>query len=522
MQISNNKFWSRLVSLKLLLALFVISIAAVEASPFSEFSRCYGILTGMKLTRSHPSASNVIEGRLSPVDACMGVFYKALLNDSGIAIGDANSSSDSDLDRKEARAVLATLHAFHRSWFPSDSFKAALNLETETNEQDIYDPGQAANHLSRILFDTSTSYQDLVKGTRTVESIRTSGRPTMGRFTDKPASWYLHRRVEYPAVKDVNNEDIVDPNMPSFNPVFLQVGVLRGFRVLSSEEENVIFQGSGGAPARNVANGLQQFDIEYQKSRGGGAMGTISYLLLNMGFGFRGGLPISDGGTLVGRRWSRSVFSDFMCRDLPVADAADTNKYLRPSSTLGFRTQSTCTNCHASIDGAAGILRNFAFIPSTDTFNPYLPHSLMGIAEYPMYRPDGALSSRTDRTKYLTAETDIFGSDRDTSFYNRPPNGRYIYRSAYSGEPRDVAISSLDQMGEQMAAEPDFYICAAKRYFEFFTNRKVVVVGGANSTGQNAVDRSAVIQLGLNLKNTQSLRQLIRDILAHPAYLGGR
>ena len=129
----------------------------------------------------------------------------------------------------------------------------------------------------------------------------------------------------------------------------------------------------------------------------------------------------------------------------------------------------------------------------------------------------------------VTAGPKLGWSDIDADFFKRPPDGTLFFRS-YSGDKVYVPIAGgtsakagMANLGAALANTNDLYVCAASRYYQLFTGIKVNLqdIGDPAKPALSATDltfRNEVIRLGLALKNHQSLRQLIADILKLDTY----
>lgn len=178
--------------------------------------------------------------------------------------------------------------------------------------------------------------------------------------------------------------------------------------------------------------------------------------------------------------------------------------------------------CHASIDAMAGAIRNFALVSAV--FTDHGAYNSFHIAELPTSRITDT-TQRTDKAKYLPAEADIFGRDSDTTyghslFASRPPNGRFIF-TTYDGIDFDQSIYGIEGLGEVLASLDDLYVCAAKRYAELFTQSSPIDISTPSANSSANAFRNAVIQWGQELRQTQSLPQLIRQILQSTQFLEG-
>lgn len=241
--------------------------------------------------------------------------------------------------------------------------------------------------------------------------------------------------------------------------------------------------------------------VDYGLTAGGGFLGTIPYIQLTVGgdLNFR-----SDGAVNVPRRWGRDIFLDVMCRELPVVRDNDVLSLVVSSASASFRKTANCTNCHASMDRMAGTLRNFKYVTATTNGHAYTPISV------------------AFRNVTASAESS-WPSSRDNSYASRPPNGVLFYRS-YDGSLVNVNVTGIADLGAKIANEDDFYICAAKRYFHYFTGISAETgdIQDPNfdrslSSSDKAV-RDLVIELGKKLRISQNPRALIEEIMKLPQY----
>jgi hypothetical protein len=111
----------------------------------------------------------------------------------------------------------------------------------------------------------------------------------------------------------------------------------------------------------------------------------------------------------------------------------------------------------------------------------------------------------------------------DANYHRRPTKGVLYYR-AHDGSLVDVSVPSLAALGEAITNKDDFYVCAAKRYYQYFTGVDVNIgdihdpSAGIFLTARDEFHRNRVISLGLQLKQTQSARSLIESILRMSSY----
>lgn len=509
-----------------------------------DFSRCYGIVTGKQPAISHPLLISVRAGTLTAKEACLRLFDLTNLNSNGLASGIVNPSTSYDSD--DARATLENFQNFHKSWFPSNNYENALNVGfDQSRHYDIHDVDSAANDLSRILF-ANQNYRDLVTGVRTVVSIRDGlatrnfqnsaydcGSGTIftgmgfeivglasgsGEPCASPGARPWRLAVNHSqALANGTNPPLTQLQLPQIDSNPLEAGVIRGFRALSSAEESKSMNYVYSYPVTDIK-------INYNRSFGGGAMGSHAYFMLNSGLGFNSsGFPRQDGGVRVARRFSQSVLRDFMCRSLPVVSSSEISEFVRPSSNIAFRKQASCTACHATIDGMSGVVRNY-FITGNNNDG-----AALGVAAEPSREQNEGLYSGsannarlrvTDSSLAMTPESIPFSTDSDANWHKRQAKGWFVFKDYQSNLIKEE-ILGLEALGQKLQSLDDYYMCAASRYLKFFTGKEVGVLSSPSASTQERNDHAAVVNLGLRLKASQSLRSLISDILDSDVYKDG-
>jgi hypothetical protein len=227
------------------------------------------------------------------------------------------------------------------------------------------------------------------------------------------------------------------------------------------------------------------------------------------------------------RNWSKWIFKDILCRDLPVLDAdLDTKKYTvcadpkkcgiqptaaKKNNVLSFRQNQSCVQCHATMDQLIGVARNLR------SFNggkcAYGPDVHMATSNWLPVAP----------TKPLNKEWDYVASN---DYRQEQPNGRLVFRDIY-GNLVDQEIKTFGDIGAAFAKRDDMYICAAKRYYQYFTGIDVELLPMtaaqvAKLPPDQKFYRDRVITLGKNLRDAkkynQSAQKLIEAIFELPEY----
>jgi hypothetical protein len=468
--------------------------------PVKVFARCY-----MQMTRRYPAANNpwllqVKAGQMKPSDACMGVLTAALLDPATGKLAQ---------DTAETRAVIQTLNDFHRTWFSGDYLVSAIpnNMDIPDMTINIVDGSEPALHITRALLKPQTPYHDVFTGSIALEAQRANGYPMTGIWGHTPADRYVqywdNQPTPAPGATPAPAEipffpDAIGATSP--RPIFLQKGPLIGVAPMHPSKI------SRTVSLYKWDNSVPVFPF---RSYGGGILGTQSYLMLNFG---RLMDETADGGLLLPRRWSKAVMKDLLCRELPVLRTSDVSAYADQYSQLPFRKAASCLACHATTDPMASGVRNMAYKITTNI-----------------------QSEQHTVTTFMASYLATMGNDRsdiipgiaggvDANFNKRIPSGTLFYRG-YDGHLIRKNFVGVGDLGSQISAEEDPYVCAASRYFQFFTGIKVDLSdlgapGARELTSDELIYRDIVINLGKNLKQDpdQNLRHLVREILELPFY----
>jgi hypothetical protein len=219
---------------------------------------------------------------------------------------------------------------------------------------------------------------------------------------------------------------------------------------------------------------------------GGGVVGSQTFMLANANLTLNQ-VPLDF--TLINRRLTSRVFEDLLCHQMPTLSDVDVESEVKPASNYMFQTQSTCMRCHSTIDGMGTTYRNFvSFLTSgsNDVVSEGIPFTGMGKLE------------------------PIAGA---TLWHLQQPTGTLHYRENLTGRRIKEPISSLELIGSKLAEGNDLYLCAAKRYYKFFTGIDVDITQPAKAE-LDKYHQDLVVNLGKTLKSKQSVREVVKGIFA--------
>lgn len=485
------------------------------------FSRCYSHITGTRAPVDHPLLLNVRAGNIEPVAACMSVFDKAMILQSTNRIDQTNDV--------EALSVLSVFFDFHKSWFQFNDFENAP-VVYQGNIEFHHDAAHESCYLTHALFSgngvasderyqNSYDFKKVVTTNSDVRCIRSE-----------------------PTRVGVNRYDATDYNTL---PAWAEAPG-RGFLIGTTERpayDNTWYTLTG-RPITTVSytggGQVENIDTFVPHTHGGGLLGSTGLLIKYGQYA-----NDSDGGAFLRRRLTSNVMEHMLCRTAPyrriedvTSDVVQFNTTYPTNFTLPFRRDTACMSCHSTQDGLAGVYRNINY-RGQQGYVDWNDNGIFG-------RPAGELNFNRNadpedstflvRAFAIKDPAETVASHMqltDAKYKTRPPNGLFIYRSydgaeikhpiKVTGTGRHPAGEGIQQVGEFMAEDNDLYVCAAKRYFEFFTgiDANLQDPGDSRNTPLLAADqvyKDQVVKLGLSLKTHQSLRKLVYEIISSDIY----
>ncbi|WP_413290528.1 hypothetical protein [Bdellovibrio sp. HCB337] len=503
-------------------AIFIL-IAAVQipvfAAPVSEIAflaRCYAHLTGRPLPIAHTLRTQVETGKITATAACEQILDKAYLGANGYL------TSTGDM---EARAVLQNFNNFHRSWFPGNIVEGIqeYGLETSRGTQDIYDSTEPGLAVTRALFAQDGRYSEVLTLPTGVHALREEDAAVKARI-----GW----NVNFPGRRIFGNNGPLDLNLFHFSPLTggfntnsdvstaffmnlpkIEVGELVGVRRTTESVTipNVNLFPLGGYVTGNSIPALN-FTFDLYKTMGGGVLGTPIYIMLNYGHG-RG--LMANGTTKVPRRWSQTNMTSFLCANLPALRESDITQFFVGTSSAPFRNSNSCLRCHANLDPMAYTVRNVitAGTDFTEFSEGSRTHAKAAMVMTTFNADAGASSG--------------WPSEPVANFHRMAPTGKLFFRSFATGELVNKSVNNVAELGAAMADTGDYYQCAAKRYFAFFTGINVSLYDKHDPDNaalnralneKDVKDRAFIETLATELRQTQSLRGMIKKIISSDYY----
>lgn len=446
-----------------------------------RYNRCYAQFTRSAVPYNDARVPLIKTKKMTGTQACMDLLKKASLNTSGRI--KTNPNGDSDL---EGMQILSTFQKFHMSWFSNHNWAdAATNLNGFYRATyDLFYSGEPALLMTNSLFNTNVPYSSVVTSENALEAIRSN--PSNNVYSRSAFSKYEYFGPKQERLAWTPSERI-------------EVGNIIGIKPMNSDQIPYMFD-------------LKAENVEYKLPTGGGVLGSNPFFMLNSGRQIRSKV---DGGMATYRRWSKHVYKDILCREIPVIRSSDV-AFLRqklPTSNLPFRNGNSCLQCHFTIDGLAGAVRNKTILRTgIDLQNSPIPLTNINSILVHNYTPTEA------------AESFLEKSDSDPSFYKRAPTANLVFRT-FEGTFINQQYTGTEEVGQAISELDDLYVCAASRYYRFLTGVNVEIrdfsdpMSPVADSSDEIQYRNLVIKLGKNLKKHQSLNKMIEEIIASPLYI---
>ena len=488
----------------LLVLLFALAPTCSLAQTLNDrqiYERCSARLTRVSPDDSKDPFIPLIEkGTLTGVAACQQLLGLAKLGSNGVI---ASYSKDAQ-KRFLAERVLATMNDVHASWLTEKTFVASNGCR-EDSTNSLVDPLEPALFFTRALLGPSVPFSYVVTGKDNLRALRSENNPQtniwdkrLPALSNMSGSWRLAGHGKLLGVSS------------GYSPKGIKMEAY-----FATEDEN---------KKKPVLN-----DAPLLKNLGAGIIGSQAYILNNFGEGIDWVPDLEK----MPRNWSKWVFKDLLCRELPVLfkddKIDDTKAYtvcddktkcgIKPtaakkSAVLSFRDTNACVQCHATMDQMIGVVRNLrSFHGGRCNINGSTP-------------PIEAVASQWLPVPPTLAKDTTWDYVADPDYRKRAPAGRMYFRDIY-GKLVNEPISSVADIGTILSKRDDIYICAAKRYYQYFTGIDVELVPmtdaeAAKLPPDKKFYRDRVFTLGKNLrasnKYNQDAQKLIEAIFALPEY----
>jgi hypothetical protein len=421
-------------------------VEAGDLNAVELYRRCFAQLTQNQFPVNDSVYLQVKANKKNPITACLELVDKAKL----VKVKDGyRLSNPKDF---LAVTVLNTMYQLHQTFFMNKT------LDFLGSQSGFFDEAEPALFYTLALFGPSTKVSSILTLDSNLVADRTENNPKLSSD-----GYFL--------------SDLSQPS--TANLIWASKGNLIG--VVNNKKITL------------VTNEDIKRKVDLFTSRGGGIIGTPTYLMESVQENF----IFKADSFKIPRKWAKAVFSDFLCRYLPVVNYEDAKTYVvNDSAAHAFRRSESCTLCHASMDRMAAVNRNFKYDQYFLTSSTY---------------PTTITKGGTDWPAVVTE-----------NYSSQPTNGVLYFRN-YKGNLVNQTVTSIKDLGAKITNQDDFFICAAKRYYQYFTGVDVDVFNPQDSRFRNKgtdmqKHQQNVVKLGLDLKKHQSLKTLIKDILNLPVY----
>lgn len=450
------------------------------------YERCFAKLVRQTPGPDDPFVNQINAGTLTGSNACIALLNLASFNGTTSSV---QTFTNEPAKYLLAQKVLASMHDFHMSWFTVKRYVSGGLCEDQMTNG-LVDNQTPALYLTRALFHPDKSkytYASVVTGSDTPKALRVNQNPD---------------RSIYGPNKTTSSDDTSVPNFDSYvKPFeFAGHGPLLGVGSWSSP---LTILSVTAAPNIAGEDFQTQTNFNGRVSQGGGLLGSQAFLLNTFGEN----ADILTDLEKMPRTFSKSVFRDLLCRELPVLNDGDADRYLSEASdAISFRKSTACLQCHASMDQLLGVVRNQRLMRSgpcatARTPDIYNSHHLFG-------QPWTTTNTSWPPTKNL-------------AWRKNKPTGKLLFRD-YKNALQNYDITGLGSLGNTLALSDDLYVCAAKRYYEYFTGIDVDIspIGSGTLSPDQAFYRQRVVNLGIEFKNTlgKDPKKLVEKILNLPEY----
>lgn len=495
------------------------SAQAVKMSDVEVFNRCYFKIFKMVIPRTESLGKTLLDSiynkKISGPAACMVLLEQSEFMDNG-TLRSAKYSTYPKLTEQENKKMIANFHNFHNTWFQKKAFVFSTDGK-DTSTYMIKDNDEASLYFTRALFGQSVPVSTVFTADKTLRGLREApDKEATSRWKSRPMA--IQNEAQFGSDKGFLMA--YGPNA-TVDTIVVKDEDLVGFGKLYGVEEakplivpSVIISGQSNVSATirtQIAQALtaKAKDVNLFEHLGGGILGSQTFIMKNTNLNLAQIAPGSnnDKDEVVARRISSRVFEDLLCHQMPTLTEADVVNDVIANSPHGFRLNTSCMACHTSLDPMAYTMRNFApYRTSTNDPNGNTADEV-------------ALKAKGTPVLGITRLPAVAGSGH---FALQKPEGALNYRD-HTNKLFKIPVSSLSELGEKLSESDDFYRCVAKRYYNFFTGYDVNLaernVPEANNTKEAKFHRQKVYTIAANLKKSQSMNQMIKEIISSEAFI---
>ncbi|GEM_PF-1385288 len=497
----------------------------VRLSEVEIYKRCYARLTRSPAPDNDTQLRRVSQGLSTGAAACLALIDSAQLR--------ANAQGQfqlADAANMTSSRVLQTLHDVHRTWLQGHVRNEPTPALINSVVQDVE---EQALYFTRAALGQGQAWSGIVRGEDSLRSMRVRDLDSSltrfqaqtffnysgavrdaGNAYDDYAMAYQHAAgsANVTAIH-FRDEDIVatgrliglERGIDFRIPLIYNLGTVGSYSRLRADGsiENIPLSSCRPTGSTTPSQECLDFRASGQQARvnvplnnhaGGGILGSVSFISHNTNLTIN---QIPNGEDMIHRRLGGRVYEDLLCLTLPALDPVDVVGDVQPDSHFAFRRSAACMTCHSSIDPVANGYRHIHFRESA--VNNTRVHTL-GMGLHTMIK----LPTRAD-TQAFPIQT---------------PSGTLRYRDRLrpTVAPVNLAFTSLEQLGQRISSRPEFYRCAAKRYYKYFTGVDVNLNAVELEPLSKAHQDFVLNRLATELQRTQSFRSMMKVLFESDIY----
>lgn len=502
-------------------------------SEIELFHRCFSLITQQPVPLKNTFVKNLMSeikvGNLKGDQACLNVLELASLNKDGVAEGIFNSDGKTINENTFiVNSILENFHGLHSSFFNNKEHRIFdTNIDLPTNF--LFDMDEPALFFSNALFSKAPIKSIFESQRRSDGTLGPVFKSIRSSLDGSNRSNLENRKANHTLMTNSTSQFIFSylfENV-SNNLVYKSVSVNDndlvswGYLIGIKNQDNtlkvpkLIFNPIS-QPADDIShiNG-QLIDYSLFQNMGGGILGSQEYFMKNHPLALQrlqsGSTEKKADGTLknpmseynfISRSMTATMFTDFLCHELPTLTEedvrADLEKFQKLNSPHTFQQSTSCLQCHSQIDPLANSFRNIGIYQSSH------------ITE----NSDATLKALGP---LISGAIRILPRANSNTFALQKAEGRLYYRN-HVNQLIDVNINgdinSIEEIGQHFKNSDDFYRCVSKRYYKYFTGIDVKLTQGSDEKELTKYHRNKIYELAKNLKSSQSLTYLIKEIIS--------
>lgn len=462
-------------------------------SPVELYKRCYIRMVREVPVASDPLLKSVIAGTRTGEAACLALFDKAQF----VAVDKTPETSYvlKTRDDETSIRVLKTFNDLHISWFSNRTH--SFDLGASSLVHDIEEP---ALYYTRAAFGPGVKFSSIVTHNQSLAGVR-------DQISTDPVSNYLaQRNYSHPSgfpyssfkymvfaanerVKNKSNRlTAIRKGFAMDDNDLVESGRLKGVKTAPNITLGNFVMTSGAESDQAILDQGLLGKTNVNQHWGSGIVGSQGFQMANANLTQN---VFTLGVDRINRRTTSKMYEDLLCLQLPTLLDADVAGELIPTSSHTFQQSTSCMRCHSSVDDTAYTMRNLVIFKSSanaDAETQVDGRPMAGVTSLPV-----VTNSQT--------------------WSLQPPKGRLHYRENITGREVIAPLNSIADIGTEFAKGSDIYNCAAKKYYRFFTGIDVTLTEKAKADTIDDYHQKLVLQLGAQLKTTQSVRTLIDAII---------